>query len=44
LIEGEEAFAPAAVDGSSTAARAGQLLIAQLPDQYTQFAALAGVV
>jgi hypothetical protein len=44
LLEGERAFAGPAADGSSLAARVGQLVMEQVPGQYTQFGALAGVV
>jgi hypothetical protein len=44
LLEGERAFAGPAADGSSPAARVGQLVMEQVPRQYTQFGALAGVV
>jgi hypothetical protein len=44
LVEGDGALRRPAADGLSTAARPGRLVIEQLPGQYAQFAALAGVV
>ena len=44
LVEGDRALRRPAADGSSIAVRPGRLLMEQLPGQYTEFAALAGVV
>jgi hypothetical protein len=44
LVEGDRALSRPAADRSSTVARPGRLLIEQMPGQYGQFAALAGVV
>jgi hypothetical protein len=44
LVDGDGALSRPAADRSSTAARPGRLVIEQLPGQYAEFAALAGVV
>lgn len=44
LVEGDRALSRPAADRSSTAARPGRLVIEQMPGQYAEFAALAGVV
>jgi len=44
LVEGDRALSRPAADGSSTVARSGRLVTEQMPGQYAQFAALAGIV
>jgi hypothetical protein len=44
LVEGDGVLSRPAADSSSTVARSARLVIEQMPGQYAQFAALAGVV